>query len=92
MKTSEDCKYFDSCDAPLCPFDVDIDKRTWYADEPICKIRANLKWRKKQRKIAKVATADNGYFTKPLIEKIGRITRSVKGLNPDSDPSLMKVL
>ena len=85
----KDCRYFESCDAPLCPLDPDIDKRTWFADEPICKCRkfAKLLWRKNQRKIAKVADFETGYFTKKILNKRMTVRKGIKGLNPDLPPA-----
>jgi len=37
LKKFETCKYFEGCDAPLCPLDEGIDKREWYRGEEICK-------------------------------------------------------
>ncbi|MHC4634826.1 MAG: hypothetical protein ACYSYU_06405 [Planctomycetota bacterium] len=91
MKTEliKHCRYFESCDAPLCPLDPDIDKRTWFADEPICKRRKFAKqlWRKNQRKIAKVADFEAGYFTKSMLDKRMTVRKGIKGLNPDFTPS-----
>ena len=80
-----DCKHFDYCDAPLCPLDAGIDVRTWFADEPICNRRVftKLLWRKNQKKIAKFGSYENGYFTKPMLDKKLTVRRGIKGINPD---------
>ena len=88
-ESMQDCQHFDYCDAPLCPLDPDIDKRTWFADEPVCKRRKFAKrlWRKNQRKIAKVADFEAGYFTKPTLDKRITVRKGIKGLNPDLPPA-----
>jgi hypothetical protein len=32
-----DCKHFPSCNASLCPLDPELDSRTWFVGECICK-------------------------------------------------------
>lgn len=60
------CNRFESCNAPLCPLDPDIDKRVWYSDEDICKSQEHNKhrWIKKQRSIVKKQT--KSYLNRPV--------------------------
>ena len=32
-----DCKRFDRCGANICPLDPDLERRTWFPDEEICR-------------------------------------------------------
>jgi len=50
-----DCNRFNSCSAPLCPLDLELDRRVWYADEPVCESRKHSlrRWIRKQRLIKK---------------------------------------
>ena len=78
----EECRRFELCEAPLCPLEP---CGIWYADEQICTARQfqTKKWVQKQKKIAKVATADNGFFSIPMLECVGRVTKQITGGNPD---------
>lgn len=84
------CKYYDECNAPLCPLDPDLHKRTWFADEDICRsanARRGLEWVKRQRKIKrKIAhlEADGGYFKLELLERDCVIGKGMRGLDPDA--------
>jgi hypothetical protein len=77
-----DCKYFNGCSAPLCPKDEGIADRTWFADEDICRLADVPAWVKRQRKISKKATP-GGYFTLALIKHECRISKGMKGIDPD---------
>jgi hypothetical protein len=77
-----DCKYFDGCSAPLCPKDEGIADRTWFADEDICRLANTPEWVKRQRKISKKA-AMGGYFTVAMLKHDCRISRGMKGIDPD---------
>jgi len=52
------CKLFVKCSAPLCPLDIRLKKRVWYADEDVCRSRKHGKnrWIRKQRSIQKRKT------------------------------------
>jgi len=53
------CPSFNTCDAPLCPLDPELDKRVWFTDEDICKSKrhgSGVRWIKKQRSIVKRQT------------------------------------
>jgi hypothetical protein len=77
-----DCKYFDGCSAPLCPKDEGIADRTWFPDEDICRLANTPDWVKRQRKISKKA-APGGYFTLAMFTHDCRISRGMKGIDPD---------
>jgi len=83
--TKEQCKLFEKCEAPLCPLEDDS-SQLWYPDEGICRARKfhRLPWIKKQKRIAKLGlTIDAGFFTAQMLKSIDRITRSLKGADPD---------
>ena len=33
----EVCRYWESCTAPICPLDVNLSQRSWFAGEEICR-------------------------------------------------------
>jgi hypothetical protein len=81
-----DCKYFDGCSAPLCPRDEGAADRTWFPDEDICRLVAVPEWVKRQRKVSRKAAlgcALSGYFTLAMLEHDCRISRGMKGIDPD---------
>ena len=55
---TKDCPQFEKCDAMLCPLDPDIEKRVWFADEPVCSSHKHgrHRWIRKQRSIRKRKT------------------------------------
>jgi hypothetical protein len=92
-----DCKYFDGCSAPLCPKDEgcypvgSLADRTWFPrtkvrDEDICRLADIPEWIKRQRKISRKATlgyALSGYFTLAMLQHDCRISKGMKGLDPN---------
>jgi hypothetical protein len=77
-----DCKYFDGCSAPLCPKDEDIADRYWFADEDICRLADVPAWVKRQRRVSRKAAMD-GYFILAMLEQDCRISKGMKGIDPD---------
>jgi hypothetical protein len=77
-----DCRYFDGCSAPLCPRDEGIAARTWFPDEPVCRLADVPDWVKRQRRIARKA-APGGYFTLAMLRHDCRICTGIKGIDPD---------
>jgi len=77
-----DCKYFDSCSAPLCPKYLIVDA-VWCPDEPICQLKEIPEWVKRQKKIAKKASFEASCFTLKMIKHNCRIVKGIKGINPD---------
>ena len=82
------CTHYENCSAPLCPnkSDEQNSNSIWYPDEEICLKRKGLPaWVKQQRKIAQKAKPENCgyYFTLDMLKVPFRVTRSVKGLDPD---------
>jgi hypothetical protein len=77
-----DCKYFDGCSAPICPKDSGQEKTTWFANEDICRLAEVPEWVKRQRKVSRRA-APGGYFTLALLEQDCRITKGMKGIDPN---------
>jgi len=92
MNQRNTCKNYDGCSAPLCPILSDEDNKNyiWYPDEEICTKKRNLpEWVKQQRKVVKKAHPDNFwfYFTMDMLKVKFRVTKSVKGLDPDKEES-----
>jgi hypothetical protein len=83
-----ECSLFETCEAPLCPLQESSTKHgVWYADETICRARRfqSLPWVKKQKRIAKLRlTAEDGFFTVKMLNSLDRITKSLKGADPDN--------
>ena len=92
MNKRNNCKYYDGCNAQLCPMLSDENNKnyTWYPDEDICTRKKNLPdWVKQQRKVAKKANPDNFwfYFTMDMLKVRFRVTNSVKGIDPNKKES-----
>ena len=85
--SSEQCKCWENCDAPLCPLDErSLGRGIWYADEVICQLRKfhTLPWVRKQKRIAKAGLNDDGsFFTVSMLESIAAVTKGLKGADPD---------
>ena len=77
-----DCRYFDGCSAPLCPKDEGAADRTWFPDEDICRLICVPEWVKRQRKVSRKA-AQGGYFTVTMLKQDCRISKGMKGIDPD---------
>jgi hypothetical protein len=76
------CKYFDGCSAPLCPLDEGVTDGTWFPDEDICRQAHVPEWVKRQKKVARKAEL-GGYFTVAMLNHDCRITKGMKGIDPD---------
>jgi hypothetical protein len=88
MLKKQECKYFKECNAPLCPLmKEDLEKCVWYPDEKICKVLSHqkLRWIVNQRKISKLGLSLELYFNFTMLNRKFRITKSLKGLNPECD-------
>lgn len=92
----EQCKSLEDCEAPLCPLEESSKKHgLWYADEGICRARKfqSLPWVRKQKRIAKLGlTVDDGFFTVEMLNSADRITKNLKGADPDDFGSEAKWL
>ena len=89
MNQKNECRYYESCSAPMCPIlsDEQNINYCWYPDEDICRKRKGLPdWVRQQRKISKKAKPDNYryYLTLDMLKVRFRVTSSVKGLDPDN--------
>ncbi len=90
MNKKINCRYYESCSAQLCPVlsDEQNSNYNWYPNEKICRRRKGLpNWVRQQRKIAKKAKPENYryYFTLEMLKVRFRVTKSVKGLDPNID-------
>lgn len=95
------------CEANICQVDPEPKKshlRTWYPGEPICSAKPRKFWQLKQLRLARLhfkvlLNYPDRFFTRPVLERIQRVTSSTKGFNPDreipleaSDPSSNKAV
>jgi hypothetical protein len=86
QETRRNCKYFDSCSAPMCPKDSGVQKTVWFADEPVCRLHDVPGWVKQQRKIAKTGVNETaGCFTLPMLERRCIIGKRIAGIDPDGN-------
>ena len=84
----KNCKYFDTCSAPMCPMDAEVAKVAWFADEPACRLHDVPEWVKRQRKIAKIGMDETaGCFTLPMLERDCMTKKGITGINPDGTDS-----
>ncbi|KAA0259369.1 hypothetical protein FHQ18_00390 [Deferribacter autotrophicus] len=87
----KECKYFESCNAPLCPLlSDDVNSLgLWYADEDICKLKIKQPyWVKKQQKIQHIHKHQKpvfGYFNFQMLNHSFRVQRGIIGLDPDKN-------
>ena len=89
--SAQSCPHFDRCSAPLCPIDaMSLEHGAWFPDEEVCR-RADHRTQpmvRTQRRIARLTAADteSGCFTGAMLLRGCRLTRKIKGLDPDSGP------
>jgi hypothetical protein len=86
-KTSQECRRYEDCGAPLCPLNfAELEQEVWYPDEEICTARkfARMSWVRKQKLIARKYSSADRYFTVQMLETIARVTKGIEGANPDS--------
>jgi hypothetical protein len=77
----EKCKYFETCDCPLCP--LGSDKPVWYPGESVCRREGIPDWVKRQRKIANKVTK-RGFWTKAMFEHDCQIRAGTEGIDPET--------
>ena len=85
MLNNEQCSLVDSCIAPLCPLDDSLNKAIWYRGEEICRGRKfqSLPWIRKQKKIVRRQCDNTVFFTAGMLQEIDRVTKGLKGADPD---------
>ncbi|MEM4090308.1 MAG: hypothetical protein QXQ46_06110 [Thermoplasmatales archaeon] len=91
----EDCKFFNSCSANLCPLDSRIREKIWLPEESdrdeICRNKefAGLQFMKTQRKIAKAVKKRsenrNDFFTFAMLDRNITIKSGIRGIFEPSD-------
>ncbi len=85
-----ECRYFDGCNAPLCPIDEGSIKHcAWFPDEEICRKRDVPEWVKRQKRIAKKVNYDfeRGCFTVNMLMRKAQITSKMYGVDPGKGPA-----
>jgi len=95
-KDSKNCKYFNTCNAQLCPLDEEsLENCIWYSNEDICKLQGagKLLFIKQQKKLKRKCKYIDTYFTYSMLNKNTRIGNT-KGLDPNKPegPQLKKWL
>ena len=74
------CRYYQNCDAPLCPEDVNVNQCLWFPGEPVCRLKNSPSWVAKQRKINKLKNIDREkFFTVRMIERLIDINNDLEG-------------
>ncbi|MEM3192857.1 MAG: hypothetical protein QXU98_07605 [Candidatus Parvarchaeota archaeon] len=84
----EDCKFFNSCSASLCPLDSKIREKIWLPEESdeICRNKefAGLQFVKTQKKIAKAVKKRsenrNDFFTFAMLDRNITIKSGIRGI------------
>ena len=85
--TPQDCKYFNTCSAPICPL-YSNPNPIWYPDEEICRAKAhhnNAIWVQSQKKITKKARRTDLYFSYNMLNKDVIIRAGIEGVDPDAN-------
>jgi len=92
-RTPQDCKYFHTCSASLCPLDPDVLTKIWLPEESdteeICRNTefVDLQFIKTQRKIAKALRKRSGerddYFTFEMLNRDITVKLSIRGAPSD---------
>lgn len=82
---SEKCPRFEECSAPLCPLDKSLKQGIWYPDQEICKRKGfgDRDFIKAQKKIVKVKSDPNYYFTIQMLKRNCKIGKGMCGIDPD---------
>jgi hypothetical protein len=84
----EQCLFFNSCNAPICPLDEHKENVIWYSDEAICKNPeySDLEFIITQKKIAKVnkTYSVNGYFILKMLDQKIIVRSGIQGINVDT--------
>lgn len=81
---SIDCRYYNSCHAPMCPKDVNYGRCLWFPSEPVCRLKEVPDWILKQRKISKLKHIDqNKCFTLRILNAIDEVISDLEGIDPE---------
>ncbi|MBI2854132.1 MAG: hypothetical protein HYX87_04320 [Chloroflexi bacterium] len=76
-----ECRFYEGCDAPLCPLNTNLGRSMWFPGEPICHLRKSADWVRKQRKIALLKDIDaSRCFTIRMLEHIARVQKGLQGI------------
>lgn len=78
------CRYYNDCDAPLCPEDINLKGCLWFPNEPICRLRKVPGWVHKQRKISGLKGINpEKYFTLRMLNRIEKLGPTIEGADPE---------
>ena len=79
------------CVVQLCPMENNHNESpNWFADEGICSFRrfATHPMVLKQRKIVALGLGpDDGTFTEPMLEAVRRVSKGLRGIDPEHPES-----
>ncbi len=81
------CKFYDRCSAPICPFFSGLESATWYPDEEVCRNPdfRDAQWRKTQLKIRRKTNDTDTFYTFKMLNRNIIVTKAIKGLKPDNE-------
>jgi len=84
----EECIKFQTCNAPMCPENPEVENFTWMVGEDTC--HKNYEWVVRQRKISR--KAKEGYYTLAMLKRDCIVNKNTVGLNPEEPeaPQLKK--
>lgn len=79
----QDCPQYRTCNANLCPHDPDIDKRSWFLGEDVCRVREHkaMPMIRRQRQLNRLRPAK--YMETPLSPSWLSATARVKRVLTD---------
>ncbi|MEM0159911.1 MAG: hypothetical protein QW393_04110 [Candidatus Micrarchaeaceae archaeon] len=95
----EDCKFFNSCSASLCPLDSKIREKIWLPEESdeICRNKefAGLQFIKTQKKVARIVKKRNekrdDYFSYEMLNRNIVVKSGIRGIpEPPNTKAPMK--
>jgi len=84
------CRYFEECNAPLCPNDESSAAHcSWFPGEEICRLQQHPAWVTRQHKIARKLPHDmeSGCFTVRMLQRNCVMGSDFAGVDPDKGPA-----
>ncbi len=80
------CTFFDVCQAPLCPLDVNLESHIWFPRDPVCRRREMPEWVTRQKRIRRLKSVDQeSYFTVRMLTRLPQAAKDIAGISVD-DP------
>jgi hypothetical protein len=96
MTMERECQHYDDCDAPLCPLRTrgQNSHYAWFGWDEVCQKEGDVPfWLKQQREIDSQIKIRNRHtvFELMMLEAPLKITRHVKGLNPEAEDNSFEI-